>query len=74
MRTVKEMIAAIEPYLDFIVKDRELLREIYPKGFDRNLDFEFILAQKPYGSYVYYITQVMKVSRRNLIWKRARSL
>ncbi|WP_341788617.1 MULTISPECIES: hypothetical protein [unclassified Rickettsia] len=51
---VEKRIALIEPYLDFIIKNEELLREIYPNGIDRDLMIEFILAKKPYKSYAYY--------------------
>ncbi|KJV92336.1 hypothetical protein [Rickettsia bellii] len=51
---VEKRIALIEPYLDFIIKNEELLRENYPNGLDRDLMIEFILAKKPYKSYAYY--------------------
>ncbi|HJD60803.1 MAG TPA: hypothetical protein LFV90_01255 [Rickettsia endosymbiont of Columbicola hoogstraali] len=51
---VEKRITLIEPYLDFIIKSEELLREIYPNGIDRDLIIEFILAKKPYKSYAYY--------------------
>ncbi|MCZ6901954.1 MAG: hypothetical protein O7C59_06590 [Rickettsia endosymbiont of Ixodes persulcatus] len=53
-KTIKERIAIIEPYLDFIIKDQDLLRKIYPNGIGRKLTVEFILARKPYNSYAYY--------------------
>lgn len=53
-RTTQEQIALIEPYLDFIIRDKDLMREIYPNGMDRDLMIEFILAQKPYKAYAYY--------------------
>ncbi|WCR56398.1 hypothetical protein [Rickettsia asembonensis] len=31
-KTAEEKIAIIEPYLDFIIKDKDLLHEIYPNG------------------------------------------
>ncbi|MCX4084635.1 hypothetical protein N7281_07420 [Rickettsia hoogstraalii] len=31
-KTAEEKMAIIEPYLDFIIKDKNLLREIYPNG------------------------------------------
>ncbi|AFC69158.1 hypothetical protein [Rickettsia amblyommatis] len=43
-KTVEERIAIIEPYLDFFIKDKDLLREIYPNGINRELRIEFILA------------------------------
>ncbi|AFC73684.1 hypothetical protein [Rickettsia montanensis] len=53
-KTVEERIAIIEPYLDFFIKDKDLLREIYPNGISRELRIEFILAKKPYTPYSYY--------------------
>lgn len=67
-KTTKERIALIEPYLDFIVKNQELMREIYPNGMDRDLMIEFILAQKPYKTYAYYklIISLFKLPYRKL--------
>ncbi|ABV74470.1 hypothetical protein A1C_00685 [Rickettsia akari str. Hartford] len=44
-------MAIIEPYLDFIIKDKNLLREIYPNGINKELKIELILDKKPYTSY-----------------------
>ncbi|KJW04580.1 hypothetical protein RAT170B_0895 [Rickettsia argasii T170-B] len=54
MNTKTVEIAIIEPYLDFFIKDKYLLREIYPNGINRELRIEFILAKKPYTSYSDY--------------------
>ena len=51
-RTKEESLSLIEPYLDFITRDKDLMREIYSS--DKGRDIEFILAQKPYKSYAYY--------------------
>ncbi|HJD67572.1 MAG TPA: hypothetical protein LFV66_03870 [Rickettsia endosymbiont of Bembidion lapponicum] len=51
---VEKRITLIEPYLDFIIRNEELMREVYPNGLDRDLMVEFILAKKPYKSYAYY--------------------
>jgi len=65
-RTKEESLALIEPYLDFIIKDKDLMREIYPNGINRDSMVEFILAQKPYKSYAYYklIETIFKALRR----------
>lgn len=69
IRTIEESLSLIEPYLDFIAKDRDLMREIYPNGMDRNSMIEFILAQKPYKSYAYYklIKTILKAPYRKII-------
>ncbi|AEV91708.1 MULTISPECIES: hypothetical protein [spotted fever group] len=48
MNTKTVEIAIIEPYLDFFIKDKDLLREIYPNGINRELRIEFILVKKLY--------------------------
>jgi len=53
-KTTEEILSLMEPYLNFISKDKDLMCEIYPNGMDRNSMVEFILAQKPYKSYAYY--------------------
>ncbi|WP_341791923.1 hypothetical protein [Rickettsia endosymbiont of Gonocerus acuteangulatus] len=45
---VEKRVTLIEPYLDFIIRNEELMSEIYPNGLDRDLMIEFILAKKPY--------------------------
>lgn len=66
---VKERIKKVKPYLDFIINNRNLLDEIYPKGVDLSLNIEFILAQKPYSSYAYYrlIKSIVKSPCRKII-------
>ncbi|GAA5251860.1 hypothetical protein [Candidatus Rickettsia kedanie] len=37
-KTAKEKMAIIEPYPDFIIKDKNLLREIYPNDINKELN------------------------------------
>ena len=71
-KTVEERIAIIESYLDFFIKDKDLLREIYPNGINRELRIEFILAKKPYTSYSYYklIRNLFNLPHRKLTYNR----
>ncbi|XVN41721.1 MAG: hypothetical protein RCO49_04390 [Rickettsia endosymbiont of Argas persicus] len=41
-RTLEEKLALLEPYINFIINNNHLIREIYPNGIDRNLMIEFI--------------------------------
>jgi|GEM_PF-2387298 len=68
-KTLEEKIAIIEPYLDFIINNQDLMHEIYPNGMDRNLMIEFILAQESYKSYAYYrlIRSLFKAPHRKII-------
>ncbi|AAY60861.1 hypothetical protein RFEPED_0929 [Rickettsia felis str. Pedreira] len=68
-KTAAERIAIIEPYLDFIIKDKDLLREIYPNGINGELKIELILAKKPYNTYAYYklIRNLFKLPHRKII-------
>ncbi|MCC8462621.1 MAG: hypothetical protein LN546_05660 [Rickettsia endosymbiont of Ecitomorpha arachnoides] len=68
-KTAAERIAIIEPYLDFIIKDKDLLREIYPNGINGELKIELILAKKPYNTYAYYklIRNLFKLPYRKII-------
>ncbi|KJV80916.1 hypothetical protein RHORCCE3_0095 [Rickettsia hoogstraalii str. RCCE3] len=67
-KTIAERISIIEPYLDFIIKDKDLLREIYPNGMGR-VNIEFILARKPYNTYAYYklIRTLFKLPCRKIV-------
>ncbi|MEY4463704.1 MAG: hypothetical protein RLZZ81_675 [Pseudomonadota bacterium] len=64
----KTVAERIEPYLDFIIKDKDLLREIYPKGMGM-VSIELILAKKPYNTYAYYklIRTLFKLPCRKII-------
>jgi len=64
----KTVAERIEPYLDFIIKDKDLLREIYPKGMGM-VSIELILAKKPYNTYAYYklIRTLFKLPYRKII-------
>ncbi|HJD59780.1 MAG TPA: hypothetical protein LFW20_03835 [Rickettsia endosymbiont of Omalisus fontisbellaquei] len=67
-KTIAERIAIIEPYLDFIIKDKDLLREIYPNEIGR-VSIELILAKKPYNTYACYklIRTLFKLPCRKII-------
>ncbi|WP_040256697.1 hypothetical protein [Rickettsia hoogstraalii] len=67
-KTAEEKMAIIEPYLDFIIKDKNLLREIYPNGVGE-VNIELILAKKPYTSYSYYklIRNLFKLPYRKIV-------
>ncbi len=67
-KTAEERTAIIEPYLDFIIKDKDLLREIYPNGMGM-VNIELILAKKPYNTYAYYklIRNLFKLPYRKII-------
>lgn len=67
-KTAEEKIAIIEPYLDFIIKDKDLLHEIYPNGMGM-VNIELILAKKPYNTYAYYklIRNLFKLPCRKIV-------
>lgn len=64
----KTVAEKIEPYLDFIIKDKDLLREIYPNGMGV-VSIELILAKKPYNTYACYklIRTLFKLPYRKII-------
>ncbi|HJD60368.1 MAG TPA: hypothetical protein LFW20_07040 [Rickettsia endosymbiont of Omalisus fontisbellaquei] len=65
----KTVAERIEPYLDFIIKDKDLLREIYPNGMGV-VSIELILAKKPYNTYACYklIRTLFKLPYRKIIF------
>ncbi|MFP3011783.1 MAG: hypothetical protein ACEY3D_01995 [Rickettsia sp.] len=67
-KTAEEKIDIIEPYLDFIIKDKDLLHEIYPNGMGM-VNIELILAKKPYNTYAYYklIRTLFKLPCRKIV-------
>ncbi|WP_341787182.1 hypothetical protein [Rickettsia endosymbiont of Cantharis rufa] len=64
----KTVAEKIEPYLDFLIKDKDLLREIYPNGMGV-VSIELILAKKPYNTYACYklIRTLFKFPYRKII-------
>ncbi len=67
-KTAEEKIDIIEPYLDFIIKDKDLLHAIYPNGMGM-VNIELILAKKPYNTYAYYklIRTLFKLPCRKIV-------